>query len=93
MKYRFNEDVILKDIKDYIDDTYSQHYANGKYQATDVIIDSGHGESFCIGNMLKYIMRYKKKGDEKDSEKDLLKVIHYAVISLYINRKQREDNE
>ena len=46
IKYKFNEDKILKDIKDYIDLTYNQHYGNGKYQATDMIIDSGHGEAF-----------------------------------------------
>ena len=61
IKYKFNEDKILKDIKDYIDLTYNQHYGNGKYQATDMIIDSGHGEGFCIGNIMKYAMRYGKK--------------------------------
>ena len=41
--YKFNEDKLLQELKGYIDATYSQHYASDKYQATDVIIDSGHG--------------------------------------------------
>ena len=88
IKYKFNEDKILKDIKDYIDLTYNQHYGNGKYQATDMIIDSGHGEGFCIGNIMKYAMRYGKK-DGKNI-KDLQKIIHYAIINIYL--EQEVDN-
>ena len=44
IRYKFNEDKILADIKEYIDCTYDQHYSQGKYQATDIIIDAGHGE-------------------------------------------------
>ena len=89
IKYKFNEDKILEDIKDYIDLTYNQHYGNGKYQATDMIIDSGHGEGFCIGNIMKYAMRYGKK-DGKNI-KDLQKIIHYAIINIYL--EQEVDNE
>ena len=89
IKYKFNEDKILNDIKDYIDLTYNQHYGNGKYQATDMIIDSGHGEGFCIGNIMKYAMRYGKK-DGKNI-KDLQKIIHYAIINIYL--EQEVDNE
>ena len=42
MEYKFNEDIILNVVKGYIDDTYSEHYANVKYQATDLIVDAGH---------------------------------------------------
>ena len=68
MEYKFNEDIILNVVKGYIDDTYSEHYANGKYQATDLIVDAGHGEGFCMGNIMKYAMRYgmvKKKEEIK----------------------------
>jgi|TARA_R100001224_G_C3966851_1_gene131104 hypothetical protein len=84
MKYKFDEDKTLKLIKVYIDKTYKQHYANGRYQATDMVIDSGHGEGFAIGNIMKYAMRYGKK-DNKSIE--LLKIIHYAMIALHL-----EDN-
>jgi hypothetical protein len=78
--YKFNEKNILNDVKKYIDDTYSSHYAKSCKQATEIIIDQGHGTGFCVGNILKYAQRYGKK--EGRNKKDLLKVIHYAVIQL-----------
>ena len=86
MKYKFNEDKILEIIKENIDSTYSHHYANEKYQATDMILDAGHGEGFCMGNIMKYAMRYGKK--EGRNQIDLLKLIHYAVIAYYIGDKE-----
>tara|TARA_B100000579_G_C22842174_1_gene862178 strand:- start:1155 stop:1421 length:267 start_codon:yes stop_codon:yes gene_type:complete len=86
MDSKFDELQIIEDVEDYIIDTYKQHYA-GKYQATDMIIDAGHGEGFCIGNIMKYAMRCGKK-DEK--EKELLKIIHYAIIAIYIQRKEND---
>jgi len=83
MKYKFNEDKIIELIKENIDATYSQHYANEKYQATDMILDAGHGEGFCMGNIMKYAMRYGKKSGHNDS--DLYKLIHYAIIAIHIN--------
>ena len=50
---KFKEDKYIKELGEYIYDTYGQHYATDKYQATDVIIDSGHGIGFCIGNIMK----------------------------------------
>ena len=79
--YKFNENKVLEDVKAYVDNTYDSHYAQTKnYQATEIIIDQGHGTGFCMGNILKYAQRYgKKEGRNKD---DLLKVIHYAIIQL-----------
>ena len=81
MEYKFNEHININEIKKYVDDTYTQHYANSKYQATDMIIDAGHGEGFCIGNIMKYAMRYGKKDNKKA---ELYKIIHYAIIALYL---------
>ena len=81
--YKYNEDLVLKEVKKYIDDTYDKHYSQNKFQATEFIIDSGHGEGFCIGNILKYAQRYGKKGGK--NRDDLLKVIHYGIIALYVN--------
>ena len=83
--YKFGEDKIIKEIKKHIDKTYEGHYNKNKFQATEFIIDSGHGEGFCIGNILKYAQRYGKKGTHEDARKDLLKVMHYALIQLYIH--------
>ena len=87
--YKYSEDRILKELKEYVDQTYSQHYSQNKYQATEFILDSGHGEGFCIGNILKYAQRYGKKGSREDARKDLLKVLHYGIIALYNHDKNR----
>lgn len=81
IQYKYNEDRLLKEIKEYIDGTYDEHYSQNKFQATEFILDSGHGDGFCIGNIMKYAQRYGKK--EGYNKKDLLKVIHYAIIALY----------
>jgi hypothetical protein len=81
--YRYNEDKTLKELKSYIDTTYNQHYSRDKFQATEFIIDGGHGEGFCIGNVLKYAQRYGKKDGR--NRKDLLKILHYAIIMLYVH--------
>lgn len=80
-KYKYNEHNLLEEVKQYIDKTYSSHYSHRKFQATEFIIDTGHGEGFCIGNILKYSQRYGKK-DGKNRE-DLLKVIHYGILALH----------
>jgi len=81
IEYKFKENVIVNDVMDYINKTYGSHYAKTKnYQATEIIIDQGHGTGFCMGNILKYAQRYGKK--EGRNKNDLMKVIHYAVIQL-----------
>ena len=89
MKYKFDENINLHLLKQYVENTYKEHYAHSKYQATDMIIDAGHGEGFCIGNIMKYAMRYGKKNGK--SEKDLLKIMHYALIALYLNNEEQND--
>ena len=83
INYKFKENETLQELKSYVDDTYGQHYATDKYQATDVIIDSGHGEGFCIGNIMKYAKRYGNK--EGKNRKDLLKILHYGIIMLNVH--------
>ena len=80
-EYKFKENIIVNDVMDYINKTYDSHYAKTKnYQATEIIIDQGHGTGFCMGNILKYAQRYGKK--EGRNKNDLMKVIHYAIIQL-----------
>jgi hypothetical protein len=79
--YKYSEDRILNEIKEYVDKTYGQHYSQNKFQASEFIMDSGHGEGFCIGNIMKYAQRYgKKNGYNRD---DLMKVLHYAIMALH----------
>jgi len=81
ISYKYNEGDLIAEIKDYIDGTYGEHYSTNKYQATEFIIDGGHGEGFCIGNIMKYAQRYGKKNGY--NRKDLMKIIHYAIIAMY----------
>jgi len=85
IKYKFDEDAYIKEFQQYIDSTYDGHYAKDKFQATEFVIDGGHGTGFCIGNVLKYAQRYGKKGTSEDARKDLQKVLHYALIQLYVH--------
>jgi hypothetical protein len=89
--YKYNEGQLLKELTLYIDSTYDQHYSLNKFQATEFIIDSGHGEGFCIGNVLKYAQRYGKKGGKNRA--DLLKVLHYGLIQLYIHDMEKLNDE
>ena len=75
VKYKYSEDRALSELKNYIDSTYDEHYSKNKFQATEFIIDGGHGEGFCIGNILKYAQRYGRKEDKNRS--DLLNSLWY----------------
>ncbi len=97
LNYVFNEESYLKEIKDGIDKTYSSHYAQNKVQSTEFIADAGHGEGFCIGNIIKYAQRYGKKNGY--NREDLKKIVHYAIIMLHLHDnyysrdKTRKNNE
>lgn len=81
--YKFNEDRLLPELSKYIDSTYDGHYAESRLQATEIIVDAGHGQGFCLGNVIKYAKRYGKK--DGYNRKDLLKILHYAVIMLNVH--------
>lgn len=83
--YKYNEDKLISEFMNYVNATYGEHYSRDKYQATEFIIDGGHGTGFCVGNVLKYAQRYGKKGTRDDARKDIMKVLHYALIQLYIH--------
>jgi len=85
-RYKYSEDVILKELKDYISGTYNQHYSAGDdaIQTLDLIEACGDGESFCRSNILKYASRYDKKGTAR---RDILKILHYAVLLMHFNDK------
>ena len=89
--YRYNEGELLNEFSQYIDNTYKQHYSLNKYQSTEFIIDSGHGEGFCIGNIMKYAQRYGKK--DGYNRADLLKVIHYGFLALNNHDRRLKSDE
>ena len=62
-----------------------------KIQSTEFIFDAGHGEGFCLGNIIKYAQRYGKKDGR--NEQDLLKILHYAIILLGVENENKEARE
>ena len=87
--YKYDEENLLIQLKNYIDTTYTQHYAQGKIQTTEFIIANGHGIGHTVGNIIKYAQRYGKK--EGRNRKDILKVLHYALIMLYVHDLENEE--
>ena len=84
-EYKFNEKEYVEELLRVIDSTYTGHYSRDHFQATEFIIDGGHGTGFCIGNIMKYAQRYGKKGDSAQARKDLMKILHYAIIQLHVH--------
>ena len=90
--WKYNEEVIVKELLEYIRGTYNQHYSAGdqQIQTLDLIEACGDGEAFCRSNILKYASRYDKKGTAR---RDIMKILHYAVLLMNYNDKNavRED--
>jgi hypothetical protein len=87
--YKYNEKDLLEELQSYVDATYSEHYAQGKIQTTEFIIDMGDGIPFTRGNVIKYAQRYGKKGGR--NRKDILKILHYALIMLYVHDTETKE--
>lgn len=78
--WRYDEGKILREVEAYLSSTYKGHYVGGetKIQTLDLIDSIGDSESFCRSNAIKYLSRFGKKDGK--NRKDLLKVIHYAIL-------------
>ena len=76
--FKFNEDVVLELVKDYISETYTKHYVSkDSFQTLDFIAALGDAQAFCRGNATKYLSRYDKKGTPT---LDIKKAMHYCVL-------------
>lgn len=84
IQYKFNEDKLIQEFKEYVDATYAGHYGanNDNLQSMEVISARGRGIDFTSGNIDKYNDRYGKKGDIADWRKDIVKIIHYGFLLL-----------
>ena len=96
MKYRFEEDKILKEVSEYIASTYQAHYVNEtagtkdeEIQTIDVWKQIGHVKEACHSNIIKYAMRYCKK--DGYNKKDLLKIIHYTILLWHFTQDKEID--
>tara|TARA_R100000808_G_scaffold21609_1_gene46706 strand:- start:7705 stop:7974 length:270 start_codon:yes stop_codon:yes gene_type:complete len=85
---KYNEDEIIEEISAYVNNTYDQHYSEGEVQTLDFIEACGDAKAFCRGNILKYASRYDKKGTPR---KDILKIIHYAMLLLHFHDKETKN--
>ncbi len=81
---KYNEQELLQEVSDYISQTYKGHYSQGGVQTLDLIDSVGDAEAFCRSNILKDASRYDRKGSAR---KDIIKIIHYAVLLLHFNDK------
>ena len=94
-RWKYNEDVILKDIHEYVSGTYRSHYTgktNGfaDIQTIDLMAAKGLASGFCQSNIIKYGTRYGDKDGQ--NKKDLLKVIHYAMLLLHFDDHYKSTN-
>ena len=86
--FKYHEEEILKDIEEYVSATYRGHYTGSRHeyrnvQTIDLMAAQELASGFCQANILKYGSRYgSKEGKEK---KDLMKVIHYAMLLLHFD--------
>ena len=87
MNRKYNEEEYLKEISDYIANTYRGHYSVGNVQTLDLIDSVGDAEAFCRSNVLKYASRYDRKGSAR---KDIIKIIHYGILLLHFNDKREK---
>ena len=66
-----------------------EHYTYGNYECKDVLQDvlknvTGY-EAFCVGNVIKYLWRYKIKNGTQDLEK----AQWYLAEAIEINKKRQ----
>ena len=87
-QYKYHEEEILKDIEEYVSKTYQGHYTGAKHefrkvQTIDLMAARDIAPQFCQANILKYGSRYGSKDGK--NQKDLMKVIHYAMLLLHFD--------
>ena len=87
---KYQEDVGIKDLKDYVASTYTGHYTNdaSNVQTLDLIHSVGDAESFCRSNAIKYLSMYDKKGQAK---RDILKAMHYCLLLYYFSGQTNDE--
>ena len=91
--FKYHEEEILKDIQEYVSGTYQGHYTGKSHeyrnvQTIDLMASKELAASFCQANILKYGSRYGNKDGK--NKKDLMKVIHYAMLLLHFDNHYGE---
>ena len=91
--FKYHEEEILKDIQEYVSGTYQGHYTGKSHeyrnvQTIDLMASKELASAFCQANILKYGSRYGNKDGK--NKKDLMKVIHYAMLLLHFDNHYGE---
>ena len=91
--FKYHEEEILKDIQEYVSGTYKGHYTGKSHeyrnvQTIDLMASKELAAAFCQANILKYGSRYGNKDGK--NKKDLMKVIHYAMLLLHFDNHYGE---
>jgi len=94
-QWKYDEEEILKDIREYVSGTYRGHYASDEHefkgvQTIDLMAAKDLASGFCQANILKYGSRYGDKDGK--NKRDLLKVIHYAMLLLHFDGHYKSSN-
>lgn len=91
--WKYEEDLTLKEIRDYLSGTYRSHYTseNSKTQTLDLIESIGDAEPFCRSNAIKYLSRFGKKDGK--SKQDILKAIHYCILLYHFSGLHKKTGE
>lgn len=76
------EDKALGELETYIRSTYKKHYEISEgFSVLDIIFKMRWGQTWCQGNIMKYLFRMGKK-DGETTKSDALKLCHYAILLL-----------
>ena len=83
-------DVVFDDVKKYIKCKMDEsgYYGEG-IQVVDLLSSTDDLMGFCRGNIIKYIARYGKKTNFKDTN-DLYKAIHYIILMIMEEQKRAD---
>ena len=91
--WKYEEDLTLKEVRDYLSGTYRSHYTSedSKTQTLDLIESIGDAEPFCRSNAIKYLSRFGKKDGK--SKQDILKAIHYCILLYHFSGLHKKTGE
>jgi len=91
--WKYNEDLTLKVVEEYLASTYSSHYTSeqSKTQTLDLIESIGDAEPFTRSNAIKYLSRFGKKNGK--SKMDILKAIHYCILLYHFAGLHKEPTQ
>ena len=81
MTYKYNEAKYLRELADYVDGTYGEHYVAKGIQVIDIWESLDSLDTTARDTAIKYLCRYGKK--QGKNRKDLLKAMHYIILMMY----------